>query len=541
MKKLTTKSFLALFGLIMFANFATAQTVLFQDDFESGNLSKWTIVDNDGDGKKWLESDGSGVTAPHSGSYMAISWSYFGGGLNPDNWMISPDVTGATSIQYYVSSNEYSPDHYAIMASKTGTNIGDFTVVFEETVPGYKKEAKNEKAKNTLKNMRAIPWAVRNIALPAGTKYVAFRHYNSQNKNYLIIDDVVITSSGGTTPDVNMDRYIELTVQQGKYISFDLWANEENTGVKIESGTSDTTFVVGVDGTDFKTYYAGASTMRVYGNVSGFDCYGNYSYLTGLDVSNNKELEFLACAKNEISSLDASGLAVLETLFCYNNKISSIKTTGCTNLMYFECDDNNITSLDVSGHANLIELYCYDNKISTIKIDGCESLYYIDCSGNQLSACGLDSILYQLPARTENDEGEIYIKDGAKTNPGALTCCDTLGTNRFWRVLDWNDGYGSTSIVNTTYACPDFLIIEEMSASSFEINIYPNPASNNLNIECGEKINNLELYDALGRMLISKGNILNNTSIDVSNLDSGIYILKIRTVKGSGEYKVVKK
>ncbi len=75
--------------------------------------------------------------------------------------------------------------------------------------------------------------------------------------------------------------------------------------------------------------------------------------------------------------------------------------------------------------------------------------------------------------------------------------------------------------------------------NNVEAKIYPNPASNNLNIECEERISNLELYDALGKMLISKENVLDNTFIDVSNFNSGIYILKIRTDKGSGEYKVI--
>jgi len=61
-----------------------------------------------------------------------------------------------------------------------------------------------------------------------------------------------------------------------------------------------------------------------------------------------------------------------------------------------------------------------------------------------------------------------------------------------------------------------------------------------LNIECEERIESLDIYDALGRKVISKENTPKSTTIDVSNLDNGIYILKLRTAKGSGEYKVVK-
>ena len=271
---------------------------------------------------------------------------------------------------------------------------------------------------------------------------------------------------------VNMNRWIELTVKQGQQITLDILADAENTGVKVVSGTYDTTLIVGTSWSGYIDYYAQASTMKVYGNVKRFDC-------------------------------------------SYNNE--------------------NITSLDASNNTKLEALFCYTNNISTIKVRGCDSLNYIDCSGNNLSACGLDSIFHQLPKRPADNKGEIIIREGdAYDQPGAFSCRDTIATSRNWDVFD-----GSTPIVNTTYACPDFTIIEEMSANSLEINIYPNPASNNLNIECGERINNLELYDAIGRMLIRKTNVLDNVSIDVSNLESGMYILKIRTSNGSGEYKVI--
>ena len=70
--------------------------------------------------------------------------------------------------------------------------------------------------------------------------------------------------------------------------------------------------------------------------------------------------------------------------------------------------------------------------------------------------------------------------------------------------------------------------------------VHPNPVISDLKIECEKNIDKLELYDAFGRIVISQENVLNNTSIDVSSLANGIYILKLRTAEGVGEYKVVK-
>lgn len=77
--------------------------------------------------------------------------------------------------------------------------------------------------------------------------------------------------------------------------------------------------------------------------------------------------------------------------------------------------------------------------------------------------------------------------------------------------------------------------------ATVDVTIYPNPVSDVLNVKSPESIDHLELYDALGRMVISTENISGNGSIDISNLESGVYILRVRTADKVGEYKVVKR
>ena len=109
--------------------------------------------------------------------------------------MISPLCEDATNINYFVATNTGYPDHYGIYASSTGTNISDFTLVFEETAGGGKHQGSGQRASMTngggTRDMSA--WIEKSIDLPAGTKYVAFRHYDSDDMNYLFIDDVTIT------------------------------------------------------------------------------------------------------------------------------------------------------------------------------------------------------------------------------------------------------------------------------------------------------------------------------------------------------------
>lgn len=167
------------------------------DNFDNGSLNNWTLIDADGDGRKWhiTNPQSNDIGNAHSGLYCASSWSWDDTSFDPDNYMISPICQNATNIQYYVATNTGYPDHYAVMVSSTGTNINDFTIVFEETAPISKKASSSLKANINRNNgsRDMSPWTERSINLPAGTKYVAFRHFNSYDMNYIFIDDVTIT------------------------------------------------------------------------------------------------------------------------------------------------------------------------------------------------------------------------------------------------------------------------------------------------------------------------------------------------------------
>ena len=82
---------------------------------------------------------------------------------------------------------------------------------------------------------------------------------------------------------------------------------------------------------------------------------------------------------------------------------------------------------------------------------------------------------------------------------------------------------------------------ENLSADEFslaEVSIFPNPASEFINLDISSNINikNVELFDALGKR--SEVSIDDN-KIDVSNKASGLYFLSIETNEGSLSKKVI--
>ena len=73
------------------------------------------------------------------------------------------------------------------------------------------------------------------------------------------------------------------------------------------------------------------------------------------------------------------------------------------------------------------------------------------------------------------------------------------------------------------------------------LNVYPNPVSNVLTISADIVIDNLQVYNILGKEVLNMNIDNRNTSVDVPNLNSGVYILKYSSDDKTGTLKFLKK
>jgi hypothetical protein len=84
-------------------------------------------------------------------------------------------------------------------------------------------------------------------------------------------------------------------------------------------------------------------------------------------------------------------------------------------------------------------------------------------------------------------------------------------------------------------------IIENVGITSLtkdKIRIYPNPTTGELQIESGQlKVENVEIFDIYGKKILSNFNI---NLIDISELQAGLYFVKVFTTQGNIVKKVVK-
>jgi hypothetical protein len=70
-------------------------------------------------------------------------------------------------------------------------------------------------------------------------------------------------------------------------------------------------------------------------------------------------------------------------------------------------------------------------------------------------------------------------------------------------------------------------------------NVSPNPANDVLTVQSSFKIREIEIHNSLGQVVLRKEGKQNIETIDVSNLESGVYIVRIKTQRGFANKKLI--
>lgn len=128
-----------------------------------------------------------------------------------------------------------------------------------------------------------------------------------------------------------------------------------------------------------------------------------------------------------------------------------------------------------------------------------------------------------------NSTVNSLLDSSSNANNGTLTGFALTGTTSNWR---------SGSTITTGNACAT------LGNSDFEnvtsITIYPNPSTGIFNIVSQQNAS-VEIYDLLGKLVYNQSLVSGTNSIDISNFNAGVYLLKATDANGNTEtHKLIK-
>ena len=351
----------------------------------------------------------------------------------------------------------------------------------------------------------------------------------------------LLVSASSTMAQVNMSRYITLTVKSGQSINLIFKAAAASTPIRIVSGSNTQNITVDTVWSTSTGYNTDGTTMTVYGDITGLNCYYNYINLIGLDASNNTELMLLSCDNNQLTTLDVSkntkltmfdcngnnlsnlnisNNTELKELNCSNNQLSGLDISKNTKLTMLNCSNNQFTTLNVSKNTLLTDLSCSSNQLSSLDISKNTKLAMLDCYGNKFTTAAIDSIYCTLPIRQEADSAIIYpVKDSSDPNHATVIASTKKNAiDKNWKVK-YNDTYTNIPATTGSYVCFATDIAESRTEQA--LNLYPNPVVDMLYLSATART--IRIYNMYGTEV---AHATDTDCVEVSHLPAGIYTVK---------------
>jgi hypothetical protein len=211
-----------------------AQTY-FSDNFSSGNLNNWTLIDSDGDGNNWFTFN-TGVSTQGTVATSA-SWDS-NTVLFPDNWMISSaiDLTSASGTiilewKAYGQDQSWALENYTVYvatASDTASLSASSTTFNEVIGP----TGADNYVQRTL-----------DVSSFAGQSiYIGFRHHNVSDQFRINIDDVKVSTPpnlDASLEELSLNRYSLTSIDN--QLTFDVYNNGNTTISSLEINWKDGT------------------------------------------------------------------------------------------------------------------------------------------------------------------------------------------------------------------------------------------------------------------------------------------------------------
>jgi Leucine-rich repeat (LRR) protein len=401
-------------------------------------------------------------------------------------------------------------------------------------------------------------------------------HYNS------LVSLDLSQNTALTTLACNNNALTTLNVTNGNNTNvtyFDANTNPNLACIQVDDVTYSTSNWTNIDAaSSFSTNCGAPCTVNIPDANFKANLVGN----TAINTNGNTEIEcseassftgIISCPFASI--VDLTGIqefVLLTELYCDNNNITSLDLSNNTNLVRLNCSFNNLSSLNVANgnnsnftsfgasfNPNLTCIQVDDVAYSTTNwtnIDAASS-FSTNCTGGPILVSSI-SVQGQGGASTITTAGETLqmeatvlpanaddatytwsVMDGsgsASIDPSGLLTAITDGTVTV--IANSNDASGIAGTATITISNQTAGIKEKGVAELVEV--YPNPVSNILFIELGEnKPTVINILDFSGKVVKSIAN--NNVkSIDVSDLQQGVYILKVVTVKGVSTKRFIK-
>ncbi|WP_304198340.1 T9SS type A sorting domain-containing protein [Flavobacterium alvei] len=256
----------------------------------------------------------------------------------------------------------------------------------------------------------------------------------------------------------------------------------------------------------------------------------------------------------ELTELTAAGISAVKNVSAKTITISGTPTTDVS----FSVVTNGTSGTPVTLTGSIVVGSATpSDEIHNFTASGSSSTFYT-ISGNLSTTKGTvtyDGLTLTQCLKMETATTITFTTTQASTLTLVMNTSTTDPTAQL--KVDGTNYTNASGIITISLAAGSHTIAKSNSANLFyiktayatlglsqnletpKLTLYPNPVSNSLYLTSNQKIENVLIYNLTGALVKSISN--NPESIDVSNLNSGSYLVKVTTNQGSFTQKIIKK
>ena len=512
----------------------------FTEGFESGIPDDWTIINNGGS-NGWDQN-----TAPSGGALegSAVAGLLYNSDAH-DDYLITPAIAVSVGVNESLAFNVKSRssaflEAYEVLLSTTNPSESEFTVVLQAS----------SDAPNSWTNIKFDL-----SAYDGQTVYVAIRATDT-DRFELFVDNVysgieLFAPECATTPSPSVAET-------------DVQINTATSSINIgwEAPTS------GSEPTGYEIFWGETSgsltslgtTPETTVNITNVNYNTTYYWMV---VPYNDGGSSEGCEEWSLTTVSMPSLDYLNPFTIYpgagwSEAAGSINEPSGTTSSFIEDDFGN-DSTHENGKSARINIYgtSVDEYLITPKFDLSGGTYYLNAdlaltlyAASTASDLDPDDYLALLVTQDDGaswtelarwDENSTLTPEGAPMDEITLSGYNNETYFAFYAFSDTSGVDNDLFIDNfqiTATSLSDTAGVEDESLVT--LNVYPNPASDVLNISAQNTINTVEIFNVLGQKVITMQVENTSAEINVSNLNAGIYLIKYEINNSISTKKFVK-
>lgn len=528
---------------------------IFQENFDGNGpgISAWTIIDADANTPAsqvsyingWSVVDRSGPNGEFNepaGNNAAMSTSWYNPSNSSNDWLISPTVaisgSKPTLVWQAKAEDPKFPDGYKVMLSPNGGNtIADFTV-----------ELLSKPAENGS-------WTTRSIDLSAyAGQNIRFAFVNNSNDMYVLAIDNIRVVNDFVPPA--LPSCVSLLTPTNNQINIP--TSNNNFSWNASSATEDVTaynFYLGISPNDLKLLGQAPTTSISLSNLE----YETTYYWSVRPVNDGGEAT--GCTVQSFKTY-----ASPFNLYCgplkFEFEMFGYPINGIEPITYVKIADLTNTSTNQTNGGIAHEVFL--DKVANLKAG--ES-YKIELAGNtQGNYPNKLVVFFDWNQNGKlDDAGEVYVindslintdgTDGITVSQNIIVPPTALTGNTRMRIKKIGDDTNTSGqdMANLSNPCiganfgqaEDYTVnVGSLGVNDLKKNkasIYPNPVKDIATITSNSKIENLKVYDINGKLVMSQDVNSDKKELNLSKLQSGNYIITVKTGDNLENIKIIKK